>query len=169
MWYNNLINAGTLELTEEPNNTKLYCHRTASFRCSAKGTPTPHIFWFRNGDSVNATADPRFKIVQHEGDITSSTLFLYGVQSRDFGYYTCVAANEIARITRHAYLVVLGEWATCDYGNRLITSKLTCYHGSRSVTINCNLCNVSLAWHESVWRASYCRFPLCPVQTTEGV
>ena len=57
--------------------------------------------------------------MQHEGDIASSTLFLYGVKANDFGYYTCVATNKVASIHRDAYLVVLGELVNCYYGNCL--------------------------------------------------
>lgn len=107
-----------LEFIERPKHSKLSCGETAVFMCSASGVPLPTISWYRYNQSIPATNESRFRIVQSSHVIStlqssiaqdddkaaSSTLYLYQIHQGDHGYYTCVIRNKHGFLMDHAFL-----------------------------------------------------------------
>ena len=80
-----------------------YPQESATFNCSATGTPTPKITWFHNGQKVTASTTGRVRI-NNKNDLTFTSL-----QSGDKGTVQCAATNDGAEILDKALLRVRGK------------------------------------------------------------
>nr|CAD7454887.1 unnamed protein product [Timema tahoe] len=97
---------------------------TVEMHCDAQeaeGTQKPNIQWqLRNGDAVQGE-----RVTMSKANISISDL-----RRTDFGYYQCVASNEVATIVSATRLVVDG----------------TLPHAPHNLTANCTETTVTLSW-----------------------
>ena len=75
--------------------------QSASFFCSAVGSPLPQIAWFR-GDSQLTAGTERVSI-------TGSTLTISRIVVEDRGYYTCRAVFPSGTTEARAFLNILSK------------------------------------------------------------
>ncbi|XP_035509461.1 hemicentin-1 [Morone saxatilis] len=72
----------------------------ASLLCVADGTPTPTVFWLKDG--MTLIPDPHLKFLN-----LNTTVKIIQAQVNDTGRYTCVANNTAGQVSRHFNLKVL--------------------------------------------------------------
>ncbi len=73
--------------------------QSASFFCSAVGSPLPQIMWFRGDDELTAEMD--------RVSITGSTLTISRIVIEDRGYFTCRAVFPSGTTEARAFLNIL--------------------------------------------------------------
>uniref|UniRef100_A0A3B3D4G2 Immunoglobulin like and fibronectin type III domain containing 1, tandem duplicate 2 n=1 Tax=Oryzias melastigma TaxID=30732 RepID=A0A3B3D4G2_ORYME len=73
--------------------------------CAVKGTPTPHVTWYRNHVSLNT--DTNYYISNTCGVCSLAVL---SVGPKDVGEYTVIAENSLGRAECSTVLSVRGEW-----------------------------------------------------------
>ncbi len=76
------------EIETSPEDTTALAGTTAILKCSARGDPPPTLSWWRNGELVNVSGDPRVQV--HE----NGSLTIENVMMEDVGVYQCVAENS---------------------------------------------------------------------------
>ena len=72
------------QFTSQPGNVTIAAGATTTLECSATGSPTPTITWYKNGLLLSTP--------------TSGSLGITNVQSSDVGRYYCVASNTAGSI-----------------------------------------------------------------------
>uniref|UniRef100_A0A3Q3K3Y4 Hemicentin 1 n=1 Tax=Monopterus albus TaxID=43700 RepID=A0A3Q3K3Y4_MONAL len=72
----------------------------ASLLCDADGTPTPTVYWLKEG--VTLIPDHRFRVLN-----LNTTVQIIQTQVNDTGRYTCFANNTAGQTSRHFNLKVL--------------------------------------------------------------
>ena len=75
--------------------------QSASFFCSAVGSPLPEIRWFRGEEELMAGTE--------RVTITGSTLTLSAIVIEDRGYYTCRALFPSGTTEARAFLNILSK------------------------------------------------------------
>lgn len=94
-----LISAGEPTLT--PSVVTIPVGQSASFFCSAIGSPLPQIIWYKGSDQLTS-ATPRVSIV-------GSTFTISGIVVGDRGFYTCRAVFSSGTTEAQAFLNILSE------------------------------------------------------------
>jgi len=86
-----------------PAPKKVGLNGVAEFHCTATGSPTPTIFWTREGDQnlmFPGTSHGIFHVSQ------DGVLSINGVREEDQGYYVCSALSAAGSLSAKAYLEV---------------------------------------------------------------
>lgn len=95
-----------------PCQIKALLGSDVSLDCTVRGTPRPHIMWYRDGVPLSKTIDPRVEIAMEEADAVCR-LRISGVQFVDSGRYTCEAVNTQGRVMTFARLQVVSDPKIC--------------------------------------------------------
>ncbi|KAL4635075.1 hemicentin-1 [Arapaima gigas] len=93
----------TVEESDPPFNQPLQervANQRIAFPCPAKGTPTPLIKWFKNGEALTGK-EPGVSILED-----GTLLILASVSPLDNGQYICVASNDAGATERKYHLKV---------------------------------------------------------------
>lgn len=93
-------------LAGEPNLTPSVATvpvgQSASFFCSAVGSPLPQITWYRGTNQLTASTA--------RVTITGSTLTITGIVIEDRGHYTCRAVFTLGTTEAQAFLNILSKY-----------------------------------------------------------
>ena len=106
-----------MEARIPPTFTKFISHcrspegTTARFDVTVIGTPTPEIWWYRNGEELHDSPTVRIA-VRPDG---TSTLIFPRVKPGDHGKITCKAENAAGLASCTAKLIVEGKLTTIDF------------------------------------------------------
>nr|AVK72298.1 Robo2 protein [Isodiametra pulchra] len=91
-------------ITKHPEDTRTQAEKSTSLQCTVSGSPTPHVTWLHNGQSVGE--DPEISQYSDASGM-SHTLLLLKPQESDGGEYVCRASNQLGAISsRPATLIV---------------------------------------------------------------
>jgi Immunoglobulin domain len=79
---------------ESSSDTTIHEGRDAKLRCTAKGNPTPRIFWRRDdGHSIRIRTDEG--AVKNVDIFNGSSLLLFNVKRDQMSAYLCIAVNGV--------------------------------------------------------------------------
>ncbi|KAK7504332.1 hypothetical protein BaRGS_00004636, partial [Batillaria attramentaria] len=116
-----LINATIhIDIVEKPSmtmqakNVTVFEGEPALLHCVAKGSPSPHITWYRDGQRV--LPDPRRYTIFRNG-----TLELHKAFIEDNGMYSCIANNTAGIARREVYVRVTNPMEEEDNFNMVKT------------------------------------------------
>ena len=107
---------------------------SVTFECSATGIPAPEIIWYRNGEELNSTTDPRITIndpsdavnVVRNSDnetvimVTRTLTFEMTKDVDSSDLYECSASNNAGVDSQMFELIVQGEEGIDSIGYSLI-------------------------------------------------
>ena len=91
---------------------------TASFTCRASGVPSPQISWLKNGELISIDLNERFDVTNTvTGQVSTSTLIITTLTSKDSGEYTCRATTGFGAtaVLPQPYLLVVNPPPPLDY------------------------------------------------------
>lgn len=99
------------DISDEESSTDMTIHegRNATLHCSARGNPTPRIFW-RRDDGVAITLDRGEEIESSADTVNGSSLKLVNVGRDQMSAYLCIAVNGVEpAISKRIFLRVQCE------------------------------------------------------------
>ncbi len=98
------------------NQTILY-KDNATFSCSATGTPTPNITWWRRekveGDLPTPVIGERITVELSGAEEITSLLKVVESEVKDAGEYVCIVENPAGILAATAKLTVDGKYDVC--------------------------------------------------------
>lgn len=101
-----LPNTAAPLLTELPTNATIPSTQTIQFRCSASGTPTPDIQWYKDGRLLNSTERIIISSQEFAPSTVLSVLEIQNTLSTDAGLYNCTAVNEAGSVGTRFHLTI---------------------------------------------------------------
>ena len=87
-----------------PQESSFVIGQTRELVCTAKGYPTPTVYWMRGGKAMIASENVR---------INGNELTLNNMHRGDAGLYACRAQNSAGEFTAVASLNYMGKSAFC--------------------------------------------------------
>ncbi|CAG0885183.1 unnamed protein product, partial [Cyprideis torosa] len=103
--------------------------RDVSLRCKAQGSPTPSVYWEREGGQKIFLEKNR-QVLRYDGE----ELTLLGVNRRDMGVYRCVASNDVPPPRSKRIMLTVDFPPNLSIENQLLGAK----YGD-AVTLECNV------------------------------
>ncbi|XP_065087850.1 roundabout homolog 1-like [Ochlerotatus camptorhynchus] len=89
--------------TVRPQDQRVVPNGLATFRCGASGSPSPSVFWTKEGSQTLMFPNNTYGSLQISGQ---GSLQIRGVQREDEGYYVCSALSVAGSVTSRVYLQV---------------------------------------------------------------
>lgn len=111
-----IIKSAPPVITEGPKSQRVRPGVAATFRCVARGDPTPQIVWSFGGSEI-----PLFK-GHYTVNADGSQLIVQPVGRADEGHYSCMAGNAVGSMTADARLTV--DWSQLDFVDSKIDNSL---------------------------------------------
>jgi len=95
-----LLHVSPPVVVEGPKSVTVKLGKRATFRCKAKGEPTPTLTWFFNGGEIQKL-NGHFRVSDDGRELTVEQ-----VSRQDNGVFSCMASNNAGSMTGDARLVV---------------------------------------------------------------
>ncbi|CDW57851.1 Netrin receptor DCC [Trichuris trichiura] len=87
------------DFSSRPENVVGLANEAITFRCEAKGYPSPAITWYKNGEVLKSSE--YFMVI-----FFKSSIFISGLVKNDQGIYQCLAENDVGSVQSSAVLLV---------------------------------------------------------------